>query len=204
MKVKLAVLAIALALLAGCATNAADKGAKSCCKGSLSPVVFTDKSLYQVKSTWTNDAGKQIEFGKLGGKPQVVAMFFANCQYACPLIVSDMKRIEDALPDRLRTNVSFTLVSFDTQRDTVEVLADYRRARNLPVERWTLLRGGADDVLELAALLGVSYKQDATGQFSHSNIITVLNANGEIVHQQVGLNEDIQKTVLALEKLITK
>ena len=202
MKTKPALLAIALALalLAGCATNAADQGTKSCCTVSVSPAVFTDKSLYQVESKWTNDAGKQIELGKLRGKPQVVAMFFANCQYACPLIVSDMKRIEAALPEQLRTNVRFALVSFDTQRDTAEVLADYRRARDLPVERWTLLRGSADDVQELAALLGVSYKQDATGQFSHSNIITVLNANGEIVHQQIGLNQDIQETVRAIEK----
>jgi protein SCO1/2 len=204
MRTKRAILAIALALLAGCTTNAADKGTNSCCAVMRSPAVFTDKSLYQVESKWTNDAGKQITLGNLGGKPQVVAMFFANCQYACPLIVSDMKRIEAALPEHLRTNVRFTLVSFDTQRDTVEALADYRRARGLPLERWTLLRGGADDVLELAALLGVSYKQDVTGQFSHSNIITVLNTKGEIVRQQVGLNQDVQETVRAIEKSMEK
>lgn len=198
------ILALVLALLAGCATNAADKCTKSCCTVSLPPTIFTDKSLYQVESKWTTDAGKQITLGELKGQPQVVAMFFANCQYACPLIVSDMKRIEAVLTPEQRARVGFTLVSFDTKRDTVEALADYRRARDLPVERWTLLRGGSDDVLELAALLGVSYKQDATGQFSHSNIITVLNANGEIVHQQIGLNQDIKETVRIIEKLIAK
>ena len=30
-------------------------------------------------------------------------MFFANCQFACPIIVNDMKRIEAALtPEQLR------------------------------------------------------------------------------------------------------
>jgi protein SCO1/2 len=72
------------------------------------------------------------------------------------------------------------------------------------MENWTLLRGGSDDVLELAALLGVRYKQDAKGQFSHSNIITVLNADGEIVHQQIGLNQDIKETIRIIEKLIAK
>jgi cytochrome oxidase Cu insertion factor (SCO1/SenC/PrrC family) len=50
-------------------------------------------------------------------------------------------------------------------------------------ERWTLLRGGADDVRELAALLGVNYAEDARGQFAHSNLITLLNADGEIAFQ---------------------
>ena len=204
MKSKQIILAAAFALFAVCAANAADKCTMSCCTVSLPPTKFTDKSLYQVESKWTTDAGKQIKLGALKGKPQVVAMFFANCQFACPIIVSDMKRIESALPENLRTNVGLTLVSFDTKRDTAAVLADYRHTRNLPTDRWTLLRGSSDDVLELAALLGISYKQDATGQFSHSNIITVLNANGEIVHQQIGLNQDINETVRVIEKLLAK
>jgi len=52
-------------------------------------------------------------------------------------------------------------------------------------------------------LLGVKYKEEATGQFAHSNIITVLNADGEIVEQLVGLGQDIQPVVRQLEKLLT-
>ena len=50
--------------------------------------------------------------------------------------------------------------------------------------------------------MGVRYKQDARGQFAHSNVITVLNADGEIAHQQVGLSQDIQETVRILAKLV--
>ena len=64
------------------------------------------------------------------------------------------------------------------------------------------MSGKPDDVLELAALLGVKYKEDSNGQFAHSNVITVLNAKGEIVHQQIGLNEDISETVQTLVKLV--
>jgi hypothetical protein len=53
--------------------------------------------------------------------------------------------------------VGFALVSFDSKRDTPAALADYRRARKLPAERWALLRGRPDDVLELAALLGIKF-----------------------------------------------
>ncbi len=172
-----------------------------CCSRDEAPAKFSDKSLYQSETKWTTDTGKEIKLGDLGKRPQVVAMFFANCQFACPIIVNDMHRIEAALTPEQRTRIGFTLVSFDSKRDTPVALAEYRQTRQLPADRWTLLHGEPDAVQELAALLGVRYKQDANGQFMHSNVITVLNAQGEIVHQQIGLGQDIQDTVRTLEKL---
>ena len=187
-------------LLAGCATQPKP----ACCAKPEAPGTFTDKSIYQVESNWTTDAWKQIKLRELGGRPQVVVMFFASCQFACPIIILDMKRIEAALPADLRSRVGFTLVSFDTKRDTPAALAEYRQAHHLPAESWTLLHGQPDDVLELAALLGVKFKQDSSGRFAHSNVITVLNAQGEIVHQQIGLNQDSRETVRILRDLATK
>ncbi len=195
-------LSLAILTLGSCATQSSPVAAQpSCCVKAETPAAFTDKSIYQTESTWTTDQGKHIQLSALAGRPQVVAMFFANCQFACPIIVNDMKRIEAALPAQLRGKVGFTLVSFDSERDTPAVLAEYRRTRDLPRKSWTLMRGHPDDVLELAALLGVKFKENAAGQFAHSNIITILNAQGEIVHQQIGLNQDIQETVHLLREL---
>lgn len=174
----------------------------SCCaKIEPSLTTFSDKSLFQTESKWTTDAGKQIKLADLKGRPQMVVMFFASCQYACPLLVHDLQKIEAALKPEQRGRVGFTLVTFDPRRDTPEALANFRAIRVLPANTWTLLHGAPDDILELAALLGVKFKEEATGQFAHSNIITVLNADGEIVHQLVGLGQDIGDTVRTLEKL---
>jgi len=189
-------------VLAGCATHSSNHATlPPCCADSEAPATFTDKSIYQAASLWATDQGKQVKLGQLGGRPQIVAMFFANCQFACPIIVSDMKHIEAALTPELRARVGFTLISFDTKRDTPAVLSAYRLSRALPVENWALLHGEPDDVLELAALLGLKFKEDANGQFAHSNVITILNAQGEIVHQQIGLNQDIQESLRILRQL---
>ena len=188
-------------MLAGCAAHSPKP---SCCAASTVPTTFTDKSLYQTESNWATDQGKNLKLGELGGRPQIVVMFFANCQFACPVIVNDLKRIESALTPELRARVGFTLVSFDTKRDTPAVLSAYRLSRALPAENWLLLHGEPDDVLELAALLGLKFKEDANGQFAHSNVITTLNSQGEIVHQQIGLNPDIQETVHLLRQLAAK
>jgi protein SCO1/2 len=143
-----------------------------------------------------------LKLGELRGQPRVLAMFFASCEYACPIIVHDLKRLEAALPEELRARASFVLVSFDTERDTPAALSAFRKRMELEAEQWRLLRGGADDVAEMAALLGVKYKQDSRGQFAHSNLITILNAEGEIVHQLAGLNQDVRATAQALERLL--
>ena len=120
----------------GCRTT---PSVPSCCAKPEGPTAFTDKSIYQVNSTWTTDHNRPIKLSALAGRPQVLVMFFANCQYACPILVNDLKRIQAALPPDLRSRVGFTLVSFDTKRDTPAALTAYRRAHALPADNWMLL-----------------------------------------------------------------
>jgi protein SCO1 len=180
-------------------------GKPACCATNpLSPDHFSDTSLYQLESTWTPATGKDLKLGELKGKVQVVTMFFTHCEFACPVLVHDMTRIEAALPRSIGTNVGFVLVSFDSERDTPEVLRAYNARMEFDTNRWKLLRGSSDDVLELAALLGIKFKKDVRGQFAHSNLITVLNPAGEIVHQQIGLNQEVTPTVEAISKAACK
>jgi protein SCO1/2 len=175
-----------------------------CSTNKIEAGKVTDKSLYQVETEWTSDFGKKMKLERLHGKPQVIAMFFTSCEYACPVLVHDVRRIEGVLPENLRTNVGFVLVTFDTERDTVEALHAYREKLNLDSDRWVLLRGGNEDVFELSALLGVKFKKDQRGQFAHSNIITILNPEGEIIHQQIGLNQDPAASIKKLETSLKK
>jgi protein SCO1/2 len=151
---------------------------------------LSPKSLYQLDATWTDDNGQRRQLASLRGDPVVVAMIFTSCEYACPIIVTDMLRIRAALPEAVRDRTRFVLVSFDDVRDTPPVLRAYRAKMNLGEAGWTLLRGAETDVQELAMLLGVKYKKDARGNFSHSNLITVLNPAGELAFQLEGLRND--------------
>jgi len=190
--------------LTSCATTSTDSRERPpCCREIKSSAPIPDQSLYQLDSQWTSDQGRVIRLGNLQGQPQVIAMIFTSCEFACPIIVNDMKRISDALSPEVQRKVNFTLISFDHERDTPERLLAFRKRMGLPMAGWTLLRGEADDVRELAALLGVNYRKDARGQYAHSNLITVLNAQGEIVAQESGLNirtEGIAEKITAAAK----
>ncbi len=173
-----------------------------CCRRELPSTPPSEKSLYQLDSTWTSDVGRRVRLGVFQGRVQVLTMFFTHCEYACPLIIRDLKRIQSGLPEVVRSNVDFILVSLDPERDTPFVLHAYRQKAELGNDHWTLLTGQADDVRELAVLLGVNYRRDARGQFAHSSVITVLNTAGEIAHQQAGLNHAPEETVAAIIQLL--
>jgi protein SCO1/2 len=162
--------------------------------------VFTSESLYQIEATFIDDKGRPFGLGSLRGRPVVLTMFFASCGYACPLLVTDMQAIRARLPAAIRDQTALVLVSFDTVRDRPEALAKYRRDRQLDGQ-WTLLHGDDRAVRELAALLGVKFKQEADGQFAHSNLITILNPEGEVVHRRNGLRGGLDETAQAIAAL---
>jgi protein SCO1/2 len=161
---------------------------------------FTRTSLYQADGTFTDDSGKTFRLAELRGRPVIVNMFFATCGYACPLTVTDLLAVQARLSPALRQDAVFVLVSFDLARDTIEALAKYRAARQLDAN-WILLRGDDASVRELAALLGVKYKQEADGSFAHSNLFTILNREGEVVHQRTGLSGGLDAALAALNSL---
>lgn len=192
----------------GACCAAAEKTAPAahddCCKHPATDATeaapFTRTSLYQADGTFTDDTGQSFRLAALRGRPVVVNMFFATCGYACPLAVTDLLAVQARLSPAQRRDTVFVLVSFDLERDTVAALARYRAARQLDAN-WILLRGDDASVRELAALLGVKYKQEADGSFAHSNLFTILNREGEIVHQRIGLQSGLKDAVAALAAL---
>ncbi len=201
--------AIFSAFLLAAATALAGETLKPCCSARPAaadeppPASFTKDSLYQTDVRFADDTGRPFALGELRGRPVLVSMFFASCSYACPLIVADLTRVRSALPEAVRDEVVILLVSFDSERDTPEVLRTYRADRLLD-KQWVLLRGESDAVRELATLLGVSYKLESDGQYAHTNLITVLNREGEVVHHRTGLRGGLEQVVSAVSALARK
>ncbi|HEY0947125.1 MAG TPA: SCO family protein [Opitutaceae bacterium] len=175
----------------------------ACCRveaasdDSVAAAELPPRSLYQLEAVWTDDAGREAPLAALRGSPVVLTMFFARCEYACPVLVHDMRKLRDSLPAELRDRARFVLVTFDVARDTPEALRAFRTAQALDAQ-WTLLRGSPAATQTLAMLLGVRFREEANGQFGHSNLITILNADGEVVHQRTGLRDGLDAAAQAI------
>ena len=144
------------------------------------------ESIFLLDSKWQNQNGKELQLKDLKGKNLVVVMIFTSCQTACPILVADMQKIASKIDPKKSGETNMVLISIDPENDTPEVLKKYAQERKMDDEHWTLLTSDKESIRELANVLAVKYKKISPIIFSHSNIITVFNKNGEMVHQAEG------------------
>jgi protein SCO1 len=159
----------------------------------------TERSIYQLDSSWVEDSGRPMKLAALEGDMQLLALIYTTCEGSCPITVKAMQMFSRSMPDDIKGRVRFLLVTVDPETDTLPTLRAYRREMKLD-RSWKLLRGSADDVRELAAVLGFNYEQIESGQFAHSNLVTVLDRHGEIVHQQNDFSSDSKPVIEAIRQ----
>jgi protein SCO1 len=193
-------------IIAGCNENKEE--IKQCCSTDKKQEKATDlnaqlpsTSVYQLEDAWTTHEGNQLLLNQLAGKPIVLTMIFTHCEYACPMMVNDLKKIEANFSEEERKEFSFVLVSIDHLRDNPERLKEYAITQGLG-DNWTLLHGNANQVKELSVVLNISYEMMENGSFSHSNRKLVLDSKGNIVYSQDGLQTKSEPVTEAIRKLL--
>ncbi|QDP84724.1 SCO family protein [Chryseobacterium sp. SNU WT5] len=157
-------------------------------------------SIFLLDSKWQNQDGKELQLKDLQGKNLVMVMIFTSCKTACPLLVADMRKIASKIDPKKLKETTMVLVSIDPENDTPEVLKEYGQQQKMDGEPWLFLRSDKESVRELANVLAVKYKKISPIVFSHSNIISVFNKNGEMVDQAEGTvnSEKVANTVNGL------
>lgn len=158
-----------------------------------------DLSVYHLPSTWTTQDNENIQLEDLRGNVLVMVMIYTSCKAACPRLIADMRNIEKQVPEEYLDKTKFIMVSIDPETDTPQRLNDFAKENEMEDDHWMFLRGTPEDTREFAAVLAVSYKKISPIDFSHSNIISVFDEEGVLVHQQEGLGVDNTQTVEAIK-----
>ncbi|MHC0445536.1 SCO family protein [Flavobacterium sp. 3-218] len=156
---------------------------------------ISDLSIYNLPSKWTTQDGKDIELKSLRGNVLVMVMIYTSCKAACPRLVADMRDIESKLEKQTKQHVKLILVSIDPKTDTPERLKKFAIDNKMNQDPWIFLRSSEENTREFAAVLAVNYKKISPIDFSHSNIISVFNPEGELIFQQEGLGVNNEKTI---------
>ncbi|WP_281631940.1 SCO family protein [Flavobacterium luteolum] len=165
---------------------------------------ISDLSIYNLPSKWTTQNGKDIELKSLRGNVLVMVMIYTSCKAACPRLVADMRDIESKLEKKTKQHVKLILVSIDPKTDTPERLKSFAIENKMNQDPWIFLRSSEENTREFAAVLAVNYKKISPIDFSHSNIISVFNPEGELVFQQEGLGVNNEKTIETINQEAAK
>ncbi len=138
-------------------------------------------SVYQLAAVMEDQDGHTQHWPANRGEVRIVTMFYSSCPYACPLIVETIKAVEAALPAAERLRLKVTMVSFDHERDTPAQLKKVVAQRSIDEARWHLYRTDDASARRLGGLLGVQYRRLSDGEYNHSSVLILLDAEGRIL-----------------------
>ena len=215
------IMALGVLLLQSCKNNTTESSAKAedlnqpamatTAEGqqqeNAKPTEISDISIYNLPETWTTQNGNDVQWKDFKGNVLVVVMIYTSCKAACPILIADMRDIRktvDASDMPHKKKVKYILVSIDPKVDTPEHLKKFAQESGMDDDQWVFLRSDEEKTREFAAVLAVNYKQISPVDFSHSNIISVFNAEGELAAQQEGLGIDRTSIVQEIRKQLEK
>ena len=128
--------------------------------------------------TLTTHEGKEVRFFDDVIKDKVVAINFiyTHCPDTCPLETAQLVRVQNIMGDRLGKDVFFYSITIDPERDSPEVLKEYRERFGA---KWTFLTGNKEDIIQLRKKLGLYIPEIQDGSNNH-------NVNMIIGNQKTG------------------
>lgn len=200
MTTRLRRLAIPLALAAGfiAATPLASAPAvASPAAPAPAAAALPSDSVYQLPLVLTDQHGKARDWTQRRGKPQLVAMFYSNCRFICPLIIESGKAVQRQLSPAQQAKLGMLYISMDPARDTPARLAQVVKERRIDDARWTLASPRAADVRSVAGVLDIRYRQLSDGEFNHTSALILLDANGRILARTEKMGSEVDPAFLA-------
>jgi protein SCO1/2 len=148
----------------------------------------------------TNQMGATVTQSDLQGKYLVVDFLLTSCTLTCREVNRHMAEIQQLTTNQ--PDVRLVSLTVDPRDDTVPVLAEYGQENGADPRRWLMLTG---DKAVLYHLIATSFlNQDLNdpfsympGNFSHTDRVAVVDANGRVRMYFDGLNDDMASSVVA-------
>lgn len=157
-------------------------------------------SLFDLGSKWTTESNKTIALNQYRGSLFIISMFYATCQSICPRLVADMEQLAKKIKESTGQEPRMVLVSFDSEKDSPDVLNVYKKKMKLN-DNWTLLSGKEADIRMLSVVLGINYKKISNGEFNHSAVYSLVSKEGFIVSRIEGIGSNADGLISQYQKL---
>ncbi|HKE87663.1 MAG TPA: SCO family protein [Vicinamibacterales bacterium] len=132
--------------------------------------------------TLIDQARQRVAFSSLAGKVLAVNFIYTRCALPqfCLRVSNNFGVLQKRFQKDLGRDLVLLTVTFDPERDTPEVLADYASQWKADPKTWHFLTGPVADVRKVCAMFGVESFPDE-GLLNHSLRTVVIDRIGAIV-----------------------
>ena len=121
----------------------------------------------------------------LKGRVVVMGFIYTNCPDFCQMLTANMRNTHDAL--ETTDDVEFVSVTFDPERDTPEVMKDYREAYRVDDRSWQFLTGDVETIDAFMERMNIGHEiadeSEAEGDdyiINHSDVIALIDEEGRV------------------------
>jgi len=136
--------------------------------------------------TLTNQEGRVTTLADLSNHAWVADIIFTRCAGSCPIMSTQMKSLQDALPPA--SQAKLVTLTTDPDYDTPAILKKYGERYGADFQRWTFLTGAKKELAGLAAgslKLGSTPvasqdRQSPVDLFVHSTIFVVVDKQARL------------------------
>jgi protein SCO1/2 len=154
--------------------------------------------------TLTSQDGKPVALADLRGKVVALAFIYTGCPDICPMLTQKMVGVQEALGAEFGAKVAFVSITLDPERDTPEVLKDYAQFWDAKPEGWSFLTGSLEAVRDVTRRYGVFFAKKEDGSVEHSQLTTLIDAEGQMRVQYLGARFDPEEFRHDLMSLVDK
>lgn len=163
--------------------------------------VRSGHSLHLMRAEWTDHLNRNFRLADLSGTPVILVMFYGQCTGTCPILIWQTWKLYQELSPEVQQRTQVLAVSFDHENDTPDVLRQYATPAQLALPNWHFATSSPRSIRELATLVGVQYRKRSDGHYDHTNLITLLDEEGNIIDRMDSLAGDIRSAAKKLDSL---
>jgi protein SCO1 len=154
--------------------------------------------------TLTSQDNKLVSLSDFHGKVVAVTFIYTGCPDICPLLTQRMVDVQDALGERFGAKIVFVSITLDPERDTPEVLKDYAQFWGARPEGWSFLTGSLEAIHGVTRQYGVFFSKKENGSIEHTQLTTLIDADGQMRVQYLGARFDPEEFRRDLMSLVDK
>lgn len=153
---------------------------------------------------FTSQNNETIGKAEMKGKITVVDFFFTSCPSICPVMSTEMERVDDVFRDN--EDVQIFSISIDPDFDTPAILQEYATFHNATQGKWFFLTGDKEETYNLARcgfILPAMDGGDVPDDFVHSDKFVLIDEEGRIRGYYSGTNrEEVDRLILEIKILL--
>lgn len=127
------------------------------------------------------------------GKVVAVSFIYTYCTDVCPMLTAHMASVQEKLGSAFGPQIAFVSITVDPERDTPEVLKEYAQNFGADLKGWSFLTGDPAVVNEVGRKYGVIAKKAANGDVDHTLLTSLVDPNGMLRVQYLGVRFDLEE-----------